>query len=238
MAAVRRTLLRGLGPLVFLGLLAGPASAQVNLVQNYSFETLGQVGWTPVINAGGAQTTAQWLDSAVAATDGANGLTSNQSTLASQVLYQSVVLPVGGRFSIQVAAGCRCDSSARSTSDFCRVDITDTSGAAIAKSPVGGTLATTDHNVLQAIYRHDCRAGSLAQADTPIIDISSLAGQTVRVRVIVSNGGDGPVFIDLDNVRLLQTFDTAPTLSPWGMLIMASLLVVAAGLALHRRNTR
>ncbi len=238
MAAVRRTLLRGLGPLVFLGLLAGPASAQVNLVQNYSFETLGQVGWTPVLNEA-TPGTVQWFDSPASPprTDGANGLTSSQSFIGSQVLYQDVVLPPAARFSIQVAAGCNFSGSS-SAFDFCRVDITDTSAASII-APVPGTdsLATTGGNVLRAIYSRDSIAGSQAQADTAIVDISSLAGQTVRVRVMVSDYR-GPVAIALDNVRLLQTFDTAPTLSPWGMLIMASLLVVAAGLALHRRNTR
>ena len=236
MAVATKTLLRCLGPVVFLGLLAGQASAQVNLVQNYSFETPGQANWTAVRNTPG---TVQWLDSAASPprTDGVNGLTSNQSSYGSQILYQDVVLPSAGRFSIQVAAGCSF-SSAPTTHDFCRVDITDTTTASIAPpSPVNDTLATTDHNVLQAIYSRDSAAGNQAQSDTPIIDISSLAGQTVRVRVMVSDL-DGPVAIALDYVRLMQAFNTAPTLSPWGTLIMAGLLAIAAGLALRRRNTR
>jgi hypothetical protein len=236
MVVATRALLRGLGSLMFLGLLAGPALAQVNLVQNYSFETLGQVGWTPVLNEGNPGTV-HWLDSPASPprTDGANGLTSSQSFIGSQVLYQDIVLPPAARFSIQVAAGCNFSGSS-SAYDFCRVDITDTSAASII-APVPGTdsLATTGGNVLQAIYSRDSIAGSQAQTDTAAVDISGLAGQTVRVRVMVSDL-QGPVAIALDNVRLLQISRTVPALSPWAMLIMASLLTVAAGLALPGRK--
>ena len=84
-----------------LALSAG-AAAQ-NLILNPSFETLGQGSWTSVI-AGPAA----WVDSGATppTTSGVNGLTSNQGGPSSQILYQDIVLPATGVYTISAQIGC------------------------------------------------------------------------------------------------------------------------------------
>ena len=207
---------------IALFLLSGFASAQ-NLVLNPSFETLGQASWTSVISGPAA-----WVDSGATppTTNGANGLTSTQGAPSSQILYQDIVLPASGTYTFLIDAGC--DPAGGADTDFCRVDITNTNAATIAPpTPALDTLATTGANVLAAVYSRDGVAGSDPQA-TRSVTFSGTAGQTVRVRLLVQ-ASNAPASIFADNMSL-SAAATVPTLSEWGMFILAALLAV---LGLH-----
>lgn len=213
---------------VALFFVSGFASAQ-NLLANPSFETLGQASWTSVI-AGPAT----WNDSAATppVTDGVNGVFSNQGGPSSQILYQDVVLPVTGTYRIRLDVGC--DPSGGADTDFCRVDITNTNAATIASTTPGvDTLATTGANVIRAVYSRDGLAGPDPQGSVTAI-FNGTAGQTVRVRLMVQ-ASNFIATLDVDNLSLAIA-PAIPTLSQWGMIILALLLALGAWLTMRRQR--
>jgi hypothetical protein len=208
--------------------VSGFASAQ-NLLANPSFETLGQASWTAVI-AGPAA----WLDSGATppVTDGVSGIFSDQIGPSSQILYQDVVLPATGAYRLRLDVGC--DPSGGATTDFCRVDITNTNAATIAPPvPLADTLATTGANVLQAVYSRDGPAGTDPQG-TVTATFNGTAGQTVRLRLLVQASND-PATILVDNMSLVAA-TAVPTLSQWGMIILSLILALGAFVMMRRER--
>jgi hypothetical protein len=213
---------------VALFFVSGFASAQ-NLLANPSFETLGQASWTAVI-AGPAA----WVDSGATppVTDGVNGIFSTQGAPSSQILYQDVVLPATGAYRVRLDVGC--DPAGGATTDFCRVDITNTNAATIVPPvPALDTLATTGANVLQAVYSRDGPAGIDPQG-TVTATFNGTAGQTVRLRLLVQASND-PATILVDNMSLVAA-TAVPTLSQWGMIILSLILALGAFVMMRRER--
>ena len=201
------------------------ASAQ-NLLLNPSFETLGQANWTPAIFGPGA-----WQDSAASppTTNGANGLTSSQGGPTSMYLYQDVVLPATGNYILRAKLGC--DPQGLANTDFCRIDVTNTNAATIAATTPGAdTLATTTTaNVIATLYTRDGTAGPGAQGPVAVT-FAGTAGQTVRVRILVqASNFFANVFAD-DFFLAFRPETAIPTLSEWGLILLALLLMAATGL--------
>ena len=212
-----------------------------NLLLNPSFETLNRVNWTFLTNG-----TFGVNDSAVAppTTDGANGVVFQAAGAPSSfIFYQDVVLPAAGAVSFQVAMGCTLflQPGTLAATDFCRVDITDLSAATLVL-PTGGvdTLASTNTGVLRPIFSTDgVTTGSVAQADTPPVDLTALAGQTVRVRFMTSRSNGVMAQILVDNARLMHApvaGTSVPTLSEWGLMILSGLMALGVLAVMRRRQ--
>jgi hypothetical protein len=210
--------------------LTGAAFAQ-NLVLNPSFETAGPANWT-------LTTTGAVFAGTSGATDGVLGVSNSSVGDGTLVLYQDVSLPATGTYTIQMAIGVPLMGS--DAKSFVRADITNTNAATIvAPTPGVDTLATTSTaDVLQNVFSRDGTQGSIAQADTAAIDITGLAGQSVRVRVMLQHTGFfGHTDMRLDNVRLIRTAPVAvvPTLSEWALISFA-MLIVGFGVYQQRRR--
>jgi hypothetical protein len=210
-------------------LFASQVLAQ-NLVQNPSFETTGPTNWTVIVGQWGGWSQSTTL-AAAAITDGSLAVASHNSDPGSEILYQDVTLPAAGTYSFQVAAGCLAKEAA---TEFCRVDITDTDPSTLVAPSAGtDTLATTTASggahILVPIFLHDGTSGNAPITDTAILNISVLAGQTVRVRLMAASptGTDGYGSGLFDNVRLIQsagaiaTTTSVPTMSEWGLIVLA-----------------
>ena len=220
MKTLAHTFTRFLLAVAFL-VLPGLAAAQT--VLNPSFETLGQANWTPVLNGPAA-----WTDSAATppVTNGVNGVSSSQGGPSSQILYQDVVLPTTGTYVFSVDVGCNASGGA--TTDFCRVDLTDTSAASITPPTPGvDTLATTTGGVVTPVYSRNGTAGPGAQGTTSV-SFNGTAGQTVRIRFMVQ-ASNFFAFIFLDNVAFaIGPASGVPALSEWSLILLAMLLGLAA----------
>ncbi len=223
-------------------LFASQVFAQ-NLILNPSFETAGPANWTEVI--GGSGGWSQSTSLAVAAvTDGGLAVASHNSDPGSEILYQDVTLPATGSYTFQVAVGCMAKEAA---TEFCRVDITDTDPSTLVAPTSGETLVTTTASggvhVLVPVFLHDGTSGNAAIADTAVVNISALAGQTVRVRFIAASptGTDGYGSGLFDNVRLIRTLaatsttSSVPSLSEWGLILLA---LIMAGATLKESGCR
>jgi hypothetical protein len=206
-------------------------------VLNLSFETAGTASWTTVqVNPGNISFGTS------GATDGANGFSNSSYVDLSYVLYQDVVFPATGTYTFQGAIDA--PSMGSGASSFIRADITNTNAATIVgPTPGGDTLATTSTaDVLQNIYSRDGVAGFQAQADTAVVDISGLAGQTVRVRFMVqlTTGAFDNTDMRLDNARLIRTAAVVAvavlTLSEWSMVLLASLMALFGIWHMRRRH--
>lgn len=225
---------------------ASEAMAQ-NLVVNPSFETEGLPNWTAI----GAATMGEWISTndAIAVTDGSFGVRTRYSDPGTEILYQDVTLPAAGTYTFQIATGCL----AKDVTDFCRVDITDTDPATLDRPPFGSTtLAATTAlagaHILVPVYLHDGTGGNAAIADTAVINISALAGQTVRIRLMAGSSAGNAIGYGTglaDNVRLLPGVPpvvtgttSVPTLSEWGLILMALLLAGLSFREFDRRNGR
>ena len=133
------------------------------------------------------------------------------------MLYQDVVLPVGGLITAQATVALVVAGAGTETTDFYRVDIVEATPATLVLgTTASNSQATFDAGVLQAMYVHN-RSADVASQDTPLFDISAYAGQTVRIRAI-TNAQTNYTQGVLDNVRIIgglaQTivFGAAPTI--------------------------
>ena len=226
-------------------LLATQVSAQ-NLVQNPSFETAGPANWTEVIGQWGGWSQSTTM-AAAAVTDGILAVASHNSDPGSEILYQDVTLPATGTYTFQVAAGCIAKEAA---TEFCRVDITDTDPSTLVAPTAGtDTLASTTTSgaahILAPVFLHDGTTGNADITDTAVLNISALAGQTVRVRFMAASptGTDGYGSIYFDNVRLIRTAPAAtaspvPTLSEWGLILLALFMAGATVNEFGRRSRK
>jgi hypothetical protein len=209
-----------------LFLVSGFASAQT--VLNPSFETAGQANWTPVL--GGCSS---WADLATTppTTNGANGVESNQGCPSSQILYQDVTLPSTGTYTIRVDAGCT--PLGGNNTDFCRVDVTDTSASSINLTTPGATTVTgASAGVIVNLFSSDGSLPPAAQTGRGAT-FNGTAGQVIRIRFLVQ-ASNNPVIIALDNVAMAFS-PTVPTMSEWALILMALLLAVTAAYKLRRR---
>ncbi len=234
----------GLGAIAAMSLLASGAALAQNLVQNPSFETAGPANWTAVTLPGGgwSQTT-----NVAAVTDGSYGMASQYLDPGSEILYQDVILPATGTYTFQVAAGCLAKEA---DTEFCRVDITDTDPSTLVAPGMGATLASTTTSggahILLPVFLHDGTTGNAAIADTAVLNVSALAGQTVRVRFMAASptGNDGYGTGLFDNVRLIRTpaavsgATSVPTLSDWVLMLTALMLAALAFRETRRQSGR
>lgn len=214
---------------IFLAAIPG-LGFSANLVANGSFET-GLTGWTASgacvwqsLTAGNYTTPGNF--SAPTAADGTHVLMSDttQADTGPCTLYQDVTVPAGGNSSLTLAAGYKvwnygefgADASCSVT-----VEVTTTAGAPIATvfSAAGGSTT--------------------ALAPLPAVDLSARNGSTLRIIVKANScngapfGGRSVVSAVLDKVVLDYTGAAAaltgvPTLSEWGLIILAFLIALVA----------
>jgi hypothetical protein len=210
-----------------------------NLVQNFSFETVGTavVGGSSIpnvpsswIQTGSDGCAFQALQSGevphyggdfAIGSGGASLPTNGNRVLISDEgpndvtcsIYQDVVIPAGTPASLTLAAGVVFDSTSAGDSTV-SVDVTTPGGTPIAN-----------------LYSRSSFQGNDALADRPSVNLDAYAGQTVRIIATVGVPSDSFDWTGLllDNVRLDANTGAAasvPTMNEWGMIIF----MVLAGL--------
>ena len=235
---------------------AALAQAQTNVVTNGSFES-GLTGWTfakdlnsPAGTCGfnvaapapGTETTTS--TPGFAATDGVNialgGGTQTGTSPTSQfscVLYQDVAIPANA-----VTANFNVDTGIK------YINGKSTSNAAVfwGLYPASSVPAYSSSRLITfgtGIWEPTAQAGSdtvLHNFPATNVNVSSIAGQTVRLAVIIgSDSTTGAAVIGVDNVQLLVTVAapaTVPALGVWGMFGLGGLLLLCGWWWLRRRG--
>lgn len=212
-----------------------------NLVTNSSFET-GITGWTATGACTWESLTANTYTNpgnfrAPAPTDGARTLLSDttQADMGFCTLYQDVAIPAGGSSSLTLAAGYKVWNYGEGSAATCSasVEVTTTAGAPIATvySATGPSAA--------------------AMAPRPALDLTAKNGSTVRL-IIKANSCNSASFSNraligavVDNVVLdytapaaiAATVSSVPTLSEWGLMILAALMVLLMPRARRGRSS-
>ncbi|MEO5691835.1 MAG: IPTL-CTERM sorting domain-containing protein [Usitatibacter sp.] len=211
------------------GFAVAPAAAQ-NLVLNPSFETGDTTSWTatgtcpfdvltpPALSTGAAGF------SAPAPAQGTFVLVSDAAAPGFCELYQDIALPPGQAYVLSFASG------------YNYVDLGGDPAGAGCSVTVG--IEDTGGVPLATFYS---RSGGLNQninARGPFNLPSGLAGTTVRVIITTTSCPGGPAGIEADNFVLAAGFTTnnVPTTSEWTLLLLATLMAMAAFAAMHKRQ--
>ncbi|MEP7261457.1 MAG: IPTL-CTERM sorting domain-containing protein [Usitatibacter sp.] len=210
------------------GFAAAPAGAQ-NLVLNPSFETGDTTSWTatgtcpfdvlspPALSTGAAGF------SAPAPAQGTFVLVSDALAPGVCELYQDIALPAGQTFTLSFASGYNfVDLGGDPTGAGCSatVGLSDTVGVPIA-----------------TFYSRSGGFNQNINTRGPFNLPAGLAGTTVRVIITTLSCPGGPAGIEADNFVLAAGFTTnnVPTTSEWTLLLLATLMAVAALVAMHKR---
>jgi hypothetical protein len=227
---------------------AALAQAQTNVVTNGSFES-GLTGWTfakdlssPAGTCGfnvaapapGTETTTS--TAGFAATDGVNialgGGTQTGSGQFSCTLYQDVAIPANATtasFSIDTGIKYIGGKSMSNAAVFWGL-------YSAASVPAYSSSRVKTFN--PAVYEPSSSNTALQNFPATNVNVSSIAGQTVRLAVIIgSDSTTGAAVIGVDNVQLLVTVaapSTVPALGVWGMFGLGGLLLLCGWWWLRR----
>ena len=232
---------------------AALAQAQTNVVTNGSFES-GLTGWTSAKDLSSPAGTCGFNVTAPApgtetttstpgfpATDGVNialgGGTQTGSGDFSCTLYQDVAIPANAttaNFSIDTGIKYIGGKSMGNAAVFWSLYST-------ASVPAYSSSRVITFN--PAIYEPSSSDTALHNFPATNVNVSSIAGQTVRLAVIIaSDSTTGAAVIGVDNVQLLVTVATpapppsAPVLGVWGMFGLGGLLPLCGWWWLRRRQ--
>jgi hypothetical protein len=228
------------------------AQAQTNVVTNGSFES-GLTGWTfakdPSSPAGtcgfnvaapapGTETTTS--TSGFPATDGVNialgGGTQTGTSPSAQfscTLYQDVAIPANAttaNFNIDTGIKYIGGKSASNAAIFWGLYST-------ASVPAYSSSRVKTFN--PAVYEPSSSNTALQNFPATNVNVSSIAGQTVRLAVIIgSDSTTGAAVIGVDNVQLVTVAApaTVPALGVWGMFGLGGLLLLCGWWRLRRRQ--
>ncbi len=213
-------------------LLCGEAGVSAaNLVLNFSFEGTSTANWTATTNGGNCI----WASlPSGATTGGAAGFTVPPAVNGVDVLmsddigpdntctfYQDVAIPAATTASLTAAVGAVFFNTADTGS--VSFDVTTTGGAELVN-----------------VYSRTNIQGDDPLALRPTVNLTPYAGTTVRLILTRINTGS-TVGAELDDVVLNDPAGgtgpvATPTLSEWGMLLLAAGLVALAFLSLRRKN--
>lgn len=210
------------------GFAAAPAGAQ-NLVLNPSFETGDTTSWIATgtcpfdVLSPPALTTGAAGFNAPPPPQGAFVLVSDALAPGVCELYQDIALPAGQAYRLSFAAGYNyIDLGGDPTGAGCSatIGIADTGGIPIAT--------------------YYARAGNFDQgiAQRATVGIpAALSGSTVRLIIATTSCAGGPAGILADNFILAAGISSSavPTSSEWSLLLLATLMALAAFAAMHQR---
>jgi hypothetical protein len=214
------------------------AQAQVELVENGSFETGGLTGWTRVQGQGSGGT---WIIYTVGEflplpppPDGDFAAVTTQLGASSAILYQDIEVPANSR--VRCSAVVYYESGAdgfvngpglsinSGPNHQARVDIMD---------PDAGDFDTVA-GVLVNLFRTFPGFPFSLGYTTIEFDLTQYAGSTVRLRAGIA-ANQGVLNFALDEVTCTAEIASIPTLGEWGMIAMAGVLGLA-GLIFARRG--
>jgi len=208
-----------------------------NLVLNFSFEGNSTADWTATTSGGhciwaslasGATTTGDGHFLVPPAVDGSDVLMSDDTGPDNTcTFYQDVAIPADTTASLTAAVGAVFKSVFNTGS--VSFDVTTTGGAELVN-----------------VYSRTNTQGDDTLALRPTVNLTPYAGTTVRLILTRINTGS-PVGAELDDVVLSDPAGgsgpaATPTLSEWGMLLLAAglvalaLLSVRLGAALNERK--
>lgn len=201
-----------------------------NLVLNFSFEGNSTADWTATTNGGnciwaslaaGTNTTGGGHFLVPPAVDGADVLMSDDTSPGNTcTFYQDVAIPADTTASLSAAVGAVFKNAFNTGS--VSFDVTTTGGAELVN-----------------VYSRTNTQGNDPLALRPTVNLTPYAGTTVRLILTRINTGS-PVGAELDDVVLSDPASgsgpvATPTLSEWGMLLLAAGLVALALLSLRPR---
>ena len=222
----------GVRSLVILGVLflyGATGVRAANLVLDFSFEGNSTANWTATTNGGGCvwaslasgtNTTGAGGFLVPAAVDGSDVVISDDTGPGNTcTFYQDVAIPAATTASLTVAVGAVFKNAFNTGS--VSFDVTTTGGAELVN-----------------VYSRTNAQGNDPLALRPTVDLTPYAGTTVRLILTRINTGS-PVGAELDDVVLSDPAGgsgpvATPTLSEWGMLLLAASLVALALLSLRR----
>lgn len=251
---MNNTFVRLSATLVLLLAAAQSPAAVTNVLSNGSFET-GLTGWTTATNVeAGAAGNCSYNSPAVApgtetlsgtpgfaATAGtrtALGFVQSTSGLPNRfscVLYQDVAIPAGATtatFSYDIGIKSATGSTINNAARIGVYSTATVPGIVTAPLFPGAALYRTTFA--------DVALSSITLGAT--FDVSAYAGSTVRFAIINAAFNNGEEVVGIDNVKFDVTAPAAaaaatavPTLSEWGLLLLAAMLGGSAMFALRRR---
>lgn len=225
--------------LLIISFVSTNAHAQLELVENGSFETGDLTGWTVVQGQGSGGT---WIIYTVGEflplpppPDGDFAAVTTQLGASSTILYQDIEVPANSR--VRCSAVVYYQSGAdgflngpglsitSGPNHQARVDIMD---------PDAGdfdTVAGVLENLFQTFPGFPFSLGYT----TIEFDLTQYAGSTVRLRAgIAANQGD--LNFALDEVTCTAEIASIPTLGEWGMIAIAGALGLAGLIFVRRRR--
>ncbi len=216
------------------------AQAQVDIVENGSFETGDLTGWTRVQgqNSGGTwiiYTVGEFLN-LPPPPDGDFAAVTTQLGASSTILYQDIEVPANSRVGCSAvvyydsgADGFLNGSGLSITSGGnhqARVDIMD---------PDAGDFDTVV-GVLENLFQTFPGFPFSLGYTTIEFDLTQYAGSTVRLRAGIA-ANQGVLNFALDDVTCTAEIASIPTLGEWGMIAMAGVLGLAGLIFASRKRT-
>ncbi len=196
------------------------AASAANLVLNFSFEGNSTADWTATGScvwaslAAGTNTTGGGHFLVPPAVDGADVLMSDDTSPGNTcTFYQDVAIPAATTASLTAAVGAVFRNAFNTGS--VSFDVTTTGGVELIN-----------------IYSRTNVEGNDPLALRPSVDLTPYVGTTVRLILTRINTGS-PVGAELDDVILSDPASgsgpvATPTLSEWGMLLLAAALAASA----------
>jgi IPTL-CTERM motif len=253
MGKAMRGLSKSRSQALLLGLLWASATAAgaVELVTNGGFEQNGGVntnvftGWTETDQAGGSGsffaqtgTTAPSPNpiTVPAPPQGSFSAMSSQGGAGSHILSQNITIPASSssRFSARIYINNNAAGGTFSSPNSLDYTVTPNQQFRIDIMTTGSALTDVGAGVLRNLYQTKPGDPAVSGYTTISADVSSFAGQTVRLRIAEADN-QGNMTVGVDQVSI-DAAAPVPTLSEWAMGALGIVVLIAGFFALRRKG--
>jgi hypothetical protein len=229
-----------IGIICIILLLGFSGIAKAQLITNGGFETGDLTGWTSDIEAGSAgnfyvmsgTTTPRTTSTVLPPPQGTFAAVTDNDENGSYIIYQDITVPITGPTQFSAVVYIECERDYVSNTDLSyspppnqqvRIDIIDPA------SPIREIGAGVLLNVFETTPATPLSLGYTAVN----ADLTTFAGQTVRIRIAGVSANGGILNAAVDDVSVTTTalnrvanVSRVPTMTHWGMIIF----MVIAGL--------
>jgi len=228
----------GIGLICIILLLGFSGIAKAQLITNGGFETGDLTGWTPDIEAGSAgnfyvmsgTTTPLTTSTVLPPPQGTFAAVTDNNENGSYIIYQDITVPATGTTAFSAIVYIECEAAYVSGTDLSyspppnqqvRIDII------APASPIRDIGAGVLLNVFQTTPATPLTLGYT----TVNADLTTFAGQTVRIRIAGVSANGGILNAAVDAVSVTTTASSRiPTMTHWGMIIF---MVIAGFISVY-----
>ena len=229
----------------------------VELVVNGGFETNGGAntsilsGWTVTDQAAGSGSWYAQSGTANPTGNGCSGLTvpvppqgtfsamTTQGGPGSHLLTQNITIPAGAPATFSARVYINNGAGTFATPATLDYAISPNQQFRIDLMTTGSPLTDMGAGILQNLYLTNVGAPAVSGYTLATVDVSAFAGQTIRLRIAeVDNLGCFSTGIDAVSIQggAVAAIVPVPTLSEYGLLLLATLLLGAGMVAARRRG--